>query len=136
MERWKKVFTGVTFGVLIMLCGCNGQIETQEKVKDCNYTVVEQEELPKELVDLIEDRKAEPFKLSFGEDGYLYVVRGYGKQAGGGYSISVEGLYETETQICLETNLIGPKEQEETKVETYPYIVVMMEYVDKDVIYQ
>lgn len=136
MKKWKYIFFLITLGVLVMLCGCEGQVKTQEKVKDCNYTVVEQEELPKELVELIEERKKKPFKLSFGEDGYLYIVRGYGNQAGGGYSISVEGLYETETQICLETNLIGPKEQEETQVETYPYIVVMMEYIDKDVVYQ
>lgn len=136
MKKWKRAFCGITLGVFVMLCSCESQVKTQEKVKDCNYTVVEQEELPKELVELIEERKKEPFKLSFGEDGYLYIVRGYGKQAGGGYSISVEGLYETETQICLETNLIGPKEPEETKVETYPYIVVMMEYIDKDVVYQ
>ena len=136
MRRWKCAFLGMAFGCMVALCGCDGQVQTQEKVKDCNYTVVEQEELPKELIELIEERKTEPFKLSFGEEGYLYIVRGYGKQAGGGYSIAVEGLYETETQICLETNLIGPKEQEETQAETYPYIVVMMEYMDKDVVYQ
>ena len=136
MKKWKRTFLGGVIVFTTIFCGCNGQIETQKKVKDCNYTVVEQEELPKELVELIEERKTEPFKLSFGEDGYLYVVRGYGKQIGGGYSIAVDGLYETDTQICLETNLIGPKEQKETQVETYPYIGVMMEYIDKDVIYQ
>lgn len=136
MKKWKCAFLGIAIGFVVTICGCDGQVKTQEKVKDCNYTVVEQEELPKELVELIEERKKEPFKLSFGEDGYLYIVRGYGKQVGGGYSIAVDGLYETDSQICLETNLIGPKEQEETQVETYPYIVIMMEYIDKDVVYE
>ena len=99
MKKWKRTFLGGVIVFTTIFCGCNGQIETQKKVKDCNYTVVEQEELPKELVELIEERKTEPFKLSFGEDGYLYVVRGYGKQIGGGYSIAVDGLYETDTQI-------------------------------------
>lgn len=136
MKKWKCTLWGIAIGFAVALCGCDGQVKTQEKVQDCNYTVVDQEELPKELIELIEERKTEPFKLSFGEEGYLYIVRGYGKQVGGGYSISVEGLYETDSQICLETNLIGPKEQEETQVETYPYIVVKMEYIDKDVVYQ
>ena len=39
-------------------------------------------------------------------------------------------VLEEQVKILME------KEQKETQVETYPYIVVMMEYIDKDVIYQ
>lgn len=121
---------------VLCLSGCSVKEEKTEKVKDCNFTVVEQVEIPKELQSIIDEKTAEPFKLSYGDEGYLYLVMGYGKQTGGGYSITVEQLYETETTICFDTTLIGPKEQEKTTAETYPYIVVKMEYVDKDVTYQ
>lgn len=121
---------------VLCLSGCSVKEEKTEKVKDCDFTVVEQVEIPKELQSIIDEKKAEPFKLSYGDEGYLYLAMGYGKQTGGGYSITVEQLYETETTICFDTTLIGPKEQEKTTAETYPYIVVKMEYVDKDVTYQ
>ena len=105
----------------------------EEKIADCEFTVVQESEIPKELVQLIEERKEEPFKLSYGEEGYLYIVEGYGKQTGGGYSITVEQLYETKEQICISTSLIGPEEVKENGVETFPYIVVKLPYLDKDI---
>lgn len=127
--------------VLIVVCsyllsGCSMNEETTEKVKECDFTVVESVDIPKELQSIIDEKKAEPFKLSYADEGYLYLVVGYGKQVGGGYSITVEQLYENDTNIIFDTTLIGPKEEERSNAETYPYIVVKMEYVEKDVVYQ
>lgn len=134
VKKWLVI--ALCMGIVFMVNGCETPNKQQKKIKDCEYTVVEYEELPRELQELIEERKEEPFKLSFGEEGYLYIARGYGKQAGGGYSITVANAYETKEEIYFETNLMGPTDTGEPKGETYPYIVIKMEYVDKEVVYE
>lgn len=119
--------------VLLCLGGCGVKTTGEEKLKDCDFTVLEEEEVPKELNTLIEERKKEPFKLSYAEEGYLYIIQGYGKQIGGGYSISVQELYETQNEICMKTTLSGPKEEGQGSGESYPYIVVKMEYIEKEI---
>lgn len=116
------------------IAGCS-VTKQEEKVMDCDYTVVEEVEMPNELVQLIEEKKTEPFRMSYEDAGYIYICVGYGKQIGGGYSISVDQLYETKDSIEFKTTLIGPKEQERTNAETYPYIVVKMEKIDKEIVY-
>lgn len=119
----------------VCVSSCSTSTNQTDKIKDCDYTVVEQTELPKELNEILEEKKSEPFRLSYADAGYLYLCIGYGKQVGGGYSITVDQLYETENTISFGTTLIGPKEQEKTSAETYPYIVVKMEQIEKEIVY-
>lgn len=131
-----SLLIGCIFLVMfVCVSGCSISTNQTEKVEDCNYTVVEPAEIPKELIEILEEKKAEPFRLSYADTGYLYLCIGYGKQVGGGYSIAIDQLYETENTICFGTTLIGPKEQEKTNAETYPYIVVKMEQIDKEIVY-
>ena len=39
---------------------------------------------------------------------------------------------KTKEEIYFETNLMGPTDNGEPKGETYPYIVVKTEYMEKD----
>ena len=53
-----------------------------------------------------------------------------------GYSVEVEGLYETSNAIYFHTNLLGPEKGEETKeITTFPYVVVMLDAIDKTVVF-
>ena len=62
---------------------------------------------------------------------------GYGTQQTNGYSISVEELYETRNAIYINTNLLGPAKGEAvSEVESYPYIVVKIDYLDKSVVFE
>ena len=62
---------------------------------------------------------------------------GYGEQATGGYSISVNELYLTENSIVIDTELKGPEKGETVGVEkSYPYIAVQTEYLENPVIFQ
>ena len=87
---------------------------------------------------MIEKQKKEAdFKLTYEDDGQLYIVRGYGEQETGGYSIAVKEVYLTKNAICFHTMLIGPGEAEEkTKAPSYPYIVVQVKSQDKNVIFE
>lgn len=134
-RRYARLIPFVFLITCICLTGCSTSVNQTEKIKDCDYTVVEPEEIPKELKEILQEKEQEPFRLSYADAGYLYLCIGYGKQVGGGYSITVDQLYETENTINFATTLIGPKEQERTKAETYPYIVVKMEQIEKEIVY-
>ncbi len=118
------------------LLGCSVASTKREKIRDLEYTVVSQEEIPKEVIALIEQHKQNHMKLSYVDKGYMYVIVGYGEQKTSGYSIRVETFYETENTLDIDTNLIGPsKEEEVVQTRTYPYIVLKLEEVDKPIVY-
>ncbi len=121
----------------LLLSGCKSDKVNKEKVKDLEFTVVEEADIPEELLKIIEEKKKEPFKLKFSNTAYLYIVVGYGEQPTGGYSIKVEDLYLTENAIYFNTSLLGPpKDEIVTQILTYPYIVVKVEFMDKSVVFE
>lgn len=117
------------------LTGCGMGKEDEEK-SNLEFTVVDEERLPEELRKMVDEKKAEPFKLTYADGGYLYLCIGYGKQVTGGYSITVNELYATQNAVYLDTNLIGPKEAEEKNGNpSYPYIVIKTPFMDKTVVF-
>jgi len=120
-----------------LLTGCSVEKENQDKVRDVEFTVVGEAELPQELLELVTEKKAAPFKLTYSNDSGLFIAVGYGEQATGGYSIAVRELYLTENSIVIDTELLGPEKGEQVGVEkSYPYIVVRTEYLENPVIFQ
>ena len=130
---------GLLAWVLIvrLLTGCSVEKENQEKVRDLEFTVVGEAELPEELKKLADEKKAAPFKLTYSNDQGLFIAVGYGEQATGGYSIAVRELYLTENAIVIDTELLGPPKGEEAGVEkSYPYITIRTEMLEQPVIFQ
>ena len=85
----------------------------------------------------IEERKEMDFKLTYEDNGKLYIARGYGEKETGGYSISVKDVYLTQNALCFVTTLIGPGENETVaKAPSFPYIVVEMTKCDKNVLFE
>lgn len=136
MKKWKS-YICLIIGVLLFLTGCSVERTDQKKIKDLEFSVVEESQIPEELLPLIEEKKREDFKMTFDMEDAKYLVRGYGVQPTNGYSISVEELYITSNAICLNTNLIGPAKGEAVSpVESWPYIVIKIEYMDKSVVFK
>ena len=63
---------------------------------------------------MIEEKKTADFKLTYEMADDLYIVRGYGEQATGGYSICVRDCYLTTNAVVFDTELIGPRKGEVT----------------------
>ena len=100
------------------------------------FTVVSEDRLPEELKEIVEGKKENAFKLTYADEGYLYICTGYGKQDSGGYSITVDSLYETDNAIYVNTNLLGPKAGSASgNSPSYPYIVIKVEFRDKTVVF-
>lgn len=117
--------------ICFIITGCSSKEGNLKKIKDLDFTVVEDADVPQELKDIINEKKIEPFKLNFSNTENLYIIVGYGQQPSGGYSIAVEELYLTENSVVIDTNLIGPSETDlVTQAPTFPYIVVKLEFID------
>lgn len=134
----KIVKTILFFMVLCgILAGCGNTGKEVQKEKDLDYTVVTAEQIPEELKVNLEERKAEAFKITYVDEGYLYICVGYGEQPTGGYSITVKNLYLTNNAIYVDTSLSGPTpEESQNPVKSYPYIVLKTEYIDKTVVFE
>lgn len=123
--------------LFLLLTGCASPAGATEKVRDIDYTVVPQEEIPEELFGKIQEKKQDTMKLTYTDGAYLYVVEGYGVKQKGGYSVAVEACYETQNGVYIKTQLLGPaKEEAKEEVETFPYVVIKMEQIDKHVVFQ
>ena len=119
-----------------LLAGCVTRLQKTQKIRDLEFTVLDKDAAPEELKLLIEKNKTTPFRLTYADQGFLYIAEGYGAQLTTGYSVEVNGLYETEDAVYIHTNLLGPEKGEETKeITTFPYVVIQLEDVGKNVIF-
>ena len=122
-------------GLFCGLCGCSLMSTEEVKLRDLDFTILGEEMVPAELATMIEERKADAFKMTYSDNQNLYICVGYGQQETGGYSITVDELYLTEEAVFVQTTLLGPDVSEKgNKSPSYPYIVIKTEYLDQPVI--
>lgn len=138
----KTAYPFFRFLIIVFLCcnllltGCNYN-EAPEKTNDLEFTVVSGTDIPTELQDLIAERQENSFELTFSDNSCLYVIKGYGKQASGGYSIVVHDFYQSGDQLVFDTELFGPKKDEPVSDSpSYPYIVIKTEYRENPVVFR
>ncbi|MDE6892435.1 MAG: protease complex subunit PrcB family protein [Lachnospiraceae bacterium] len=121
-----------------LLTGCAKEKDPMEKIKDLEFTVLAEENIPDELKSVIEEKKGNTFKVTYQDNGFLYICIGYGEQVSGGYSIVVNALYLTDNAVYADTTLLGP-DPSDTGIKknspSYPYIVIKTEFVDKPVVF-
>ena len=124
-------------GCILLLAGCAILSEEKVKLRDLEFTVLSEEKIPEELMAILEEKKSKTFQITYSDNEFLYICIGYGEQETGGYSIAVNELYLTETNICVDTSLLGPEASDKgNKTPSYPYIVLKTEFLDKTVIFE
>lgn len=126
----------VTFLVSV-LSACKMEETNEKKLKDLDYTICDESKLPDELMELIMERRKEPFKLTYRTKDYLYIVVGYGAQDRVDLNIQLKQLYLTKNAIFIETelNAIEGKTLEEGKL-AYPWIAIKCPQYDVQVIFE
>lgn len=136
MKKKISLLLVLLLGVMLF-CGCTLKKAGTEKIRDLEYTVLEESEVPELLKEEIEQKKTDDFKLSYREDDYLYIVRGFGMQETGGYSIQMQELYLADNAIYFDADLIGPESSEDVeKAVSYPYIVIKTERLEENVVFE
>ena len=135
MKKARIILAAVVLLTAMVLSGCQMISSEKVKLRDLDFTIQSEDTTPKEVLNMVEEKKEEPFKFTFTDGENLYICIGYGKQDRGGYSITVDALYLTEDAIYVETTLLGPAEGEKgQKVASYPYIVIKTEALDQTVV--
>lgn len=139
MSKRKRIFIMTMFCVflLVVLLGCQCEKTEEKKIKDLDYTICDESKLPMELIELINDKRKEPFKLTYRTKDYLYIVVGYGAQDRTDLNVVMKELYLTENAILVDTDMtsVDNKTLEGNKV-TYPWIAVKCELYDLEVVFK
>lgn len=137
MKGKKRIGRLLLFFAVLPLCmfgGCSKEKEEYTKTGEVDFTVVEEADVPKELLEVIKEKKSDPFSLTYLAEDALYLAKGYGEQPSGGYSVAVEELFQAKEGICFKTTLIGPAADEKvTTAVTHPYIVVKLQPMETEV---
>ena len=142
MMRKNMFFSLILFAVIctstLAFCGCEKKVSSlKEEGKECDYTVVATRDCPEEFLSHLEEKKINPFQITYQDGSYLYIAVGYGEQKTGGYSIVIKGLLEKSDKLCIETELRGPGKDETVKQKpSYPYVIIKTENSSKEVIFE
>lgn len=130
------IYLAMSF-LCMVLPGCVNTNESTEKIRDLDFTVMSSQNIPQELLKVLEEEKTDVFHRTYSDGDKMYLCVGYGEQVSGGYSIMVNELCLTKENVCLDTTLIGPGPGENVGKEvSYPYIVICTEQIDLPVLFE
>ncbi len=135
----KRILTivGLTVLLLPVLFGCGKKEDDRSGRSEVDFEVVPKEELPAPLAEAVEENKKDEIRMTYMDGEDLYLIRGYGEQATGGYSISVLECSEDEEKVYLDTRLLGPENPDEiSRDQSYPYLALRIDMRDKEVVIQ
>lgn len=121
--------------VVGLLTSCQ-QTDGEIQGEPLEFTVLTQEEIPSELLEVIQTHKQNEIKMSYKLEDSYYIIRGYGQQKTGGYSISVNACALAEDGIHVDFSLLGPQTEEAIANEpSFPCIVLKLAYREVPVIF-
>ena len=135
----KRILTivGLTVLLLPVLFGCGKKEDDRSGRSEVDFEVVPKEELPAPLAEAVEENKKDEIRMTYMDGEDLYLIRSYGEQATGGYSISVLECSEDEEKVYLDTRLLGPENPDEiSRDPSYPYLALKIDMRDKEVVIQ
>ncbi|MEI3411820.1 MAG: protease complex subunit PrcB family protein [Blautia sp.] len=128
---------GLILWIAVAAAGCRFVKIEEEPHRALKYSIVKREDVPREILAMIQEKKEKEFEFTYQSGKELFLVKGYGRQLCGGYRISVEELGCTSDAIYFHTKLLGPtKENAAFSTPSYPYIVVKMTYRKAPVIFE
>lgn len=136
----KAVFAGMLLFLMLcmLLAGCN--YKGKDVRSDIEFTVCCEKDIPEDFLKIIEDKKQNPFAMSYVTDNEMYVAVGYGAHNQRNLNVVVEDFYVTDKAIYLDTNLfttkMTPTDAARTgEVSMYPYIVLKCDIYDYPIYY-
>ncbi len=136
LKKGLQIFGIWCLSLMILLTGCEMKQVGNMAKTEVEFTVVEPDEVPSELAVIIEENKQGEIKLTYEDQGYMYLVRGYGQQKTGGYSIAVNEVFLAEDGLHVDTSLIVPPRDQEIRDEaSYPYLVIKIEAQEAEVLF-
>ena len=114
--------------VIVLLCwilifaGMSGCLSggAQEERISVAFQVVAFDKAPQKLQEIIEEHKKEEIKMTWEGDEGRYIIRGYGEQPTGGYSIRADAVELMGDGLHVTTTLIPPQKEQAAAEASYP----------------
>lgn len=123
----KSILCGLLFVFLLLflLASCRITDVNEGERKSTAYTIVKPGDFPAEIDQILQEKKETEFCVAYEIEDDLYILRGYGKQKSGGFSIQIEEVSKTEHAVFVKTKLVGPATKEAQKgAASCPYLVL------------
>lgn len=126
----------VLLSVLVLLMnGCTAYNKEETSI-EIPYEILEEDAVPAELKEQLEEKKTTPVRMTYETSEGLYIAVGYGEKEQEGYEILVDSVKSSEHFVYIHTTLIGPREEAKQKTKSYPYLVLMCGQIEKQVIFR
>ena len=100
--------------ILMLLASCRITDVSEGERKELSYAIVKPGDSAGNRSDL-RRKKESAFQMAYESGDDLYILRGYGKQKSGGFSIQIEEVSKSENAVFVRTKLVGPAAKEEQK---------------------
>lgn len=98
------------------------------------YQIIEASEAPLEVQEWLDEKKGEEKYTIINSDVNTYLVVTMGEKSTGGYDIEVSEIIETEEKIIIKVKYLAPSKDHFTiQAITYPYIIVKMNLITKEI---
>ena len=111
--------------ILMLLASCRITDVSEGERKELSYAIVKPGDFPPEIDQILRKKKESAFQMAYESGDDLYILRGYGKQKSGGFSIQIEEVSKSENAVFVLTKLVGPAAKEEQKgAASCPYVVL------------
>ena len=99
--------------IIFLICGvilntACGREYDREKQNDIEYTIVSEEEMPQEIRQLIQESEKESFRKTYADKDYLYIIVGYGAQAGPAMADEIPGITSKGTPFSSSPRASSP----------------------------
>lgn len=101
--------------ILMLLASCRITDVSEGERKELSYAIVKPGDFPPEIDQILRRKKESAFQMAYESGDDLYILRGYGKQKSGGFSIQIEEVSKSENAVFVRTKLVGPAAKEEQK---------------------
>lgn len=122
--------------ILLVLGGCDQDAGKKQQGREVSFSTVDPDDAPEELKEIIEQNKQGEIRMSYEDGDVCYAVRGYGCQKTGGYSIQVNGVWEREDGIHVDTSLMGPaRDQEIAEEPSFPFLILKLGETEEEVLF-
>ena len=121
--------------ILMLLASCRITDVSEGERKELSYAIVKPGDFPPEIDQILRRKKESAFQMAYESGDDLYILRGYGKQKSGGFSIQIEEVSKSENAVFVRTKLVGPAaksiraqlaaaKEEQKGAASCPYVVL------------
>ena len=85
--------------ILMLLASCRITDVSEGERKELSYAIVKPGDFPPEIDQILRRKKESAFQMAYESGDDLYILRGYGKQKSGGFSIQIEEVSKSENAV-------------------------------------